>query len=132
MAKEFVHDYVVTPRDATISGIAYDGSYADWACRARERMLSETVDLEKMTFPWFLVTESYLRFIRPTYLNDRMQARVSVTDYDIGKGYAKLSFQFTKKETNSLAAEGYQVVSFYDLDTGKKCSIPHEFMKLMV
>ena len=39
MPKEYVYEHEVTLRDATTSGIAYDGSYIEWACTARERMI---------------------------------------------------------------------------------------------
>jgi acyl-CoA thioesterase FadM len=131
MPKEYLYEHVVTPRDATTSGIAYDGSYIEWACTARDRMIVDLLDVSGITFPWFLIGETYIRYMSPVFLNDRMEVRVTVGDHNVEKGYAKLDFRFNKKAGNQLVAQGYQVIFFYDFRTGKKVPIPKVFMKLL-
>jgi len=130
MTKGYVYEHVVTPRDATISGIAYDGSYIEWACTARERMMVEHLDMTQITSPWFLVGETYLRYMNPAYLNDRIEVRVTMGDHHVEKGYAKLDFRFMNKASGQLVAQGYQTIFFHDSKTGKHIPIPNEFMRL--
>ncbi|MEW6375519.1 MAG: thioesterase family protein, partial [Thermodesulfobacteriota bacterium] len=93
MAKGYIYEHVVTPRDVTTSGIAYDGSYVEWACTARERMFVNHLDMSGFTPPWFLVGETYIRYMSPAYLNDRIEIRVTVEDHHIERGYAKLDLR---------------------------------------
>ena len=131
MAKGYIYDHVVTPRDATASGIAYDGSYIEWACTARERMFVDHLDMSEVPSPWFLVGESYVRYLSPAHLGDRIEIRVTVADHHVEKGYAKLDFHFAKKAGGQLIAQGHQIIFFHNPETGKRISIPKEFMKLM-
>ncbi len=131
MTKEYLYEHVVTPRDATTSGIAYDGSYIEWACTARERMIADRLDVSGIPTPWFLVGETYIRYMSPVFLNDRMEVRVAVGDHNVEKGYAKLDFRFSKKMGGQLVAEGYQVVFFYDFKTGKRIPVPEKFLRLV-
>jgi len=131
MPKKYVYEHVVTPRDATISGIAYDGSYIEWACTARERMIVDCLDVSGTTSPEFLVGETYIRYMSPVFLNDRMEVRVTVGDHNVEKGYAKFDFRFCKKASNQLVAQGYQVIFFSDFKTGKKVPIPKTFLTLV-
>jgi len=131
MAEEYIYEHVVIPRDATTSGIAYDGSYIEWACTARERMFADYMDMTGVTSPWFLVGEVYLRYMSPAYLNDRIEVRVTVGDHHVEKGYAKLDFRFINKARTQLVAQGYQVIFFHDSRTGKRIPIPKEFMRLL-
>ena len=131
MAKGYIYEHVVTPRDVTTSGIAYDGSYVEWACTARERMFVDCLDMSEVTSPWFLVGETYVRYMSPIYLKDRIEIHVAVGDHHIEKGYAKLDFRFGKKTSGQLVAQGYQTLFFHDAKSGKRVSIPKEFMKLL-
>ena len=131
MTKDYAYEHVVIPRDVTTSGIAYDGSYIEWACTARERMFAQHLDVSEISSPWFLVGETYVRYMTPCFLNDRIEVRVTVGDHNVEKGYAKLDFRFTNKASNQLVAQGYQVVFFYDFKTGKRTPITKEFMKLL-
>jgi acyl-CoA thioesterase FadM len=126
MARGYVYEHVVTQRDVTAQSIVYDESYLEWACTARERMIVEHLESR----PRFLVGETYLRYITPAYLYDRVEIRVSVGDYSIEKGRVKLELHFSNKGSGQLIAEGYQVVFFHDFETGKKIPIPEEFLKL--
>ena len=131
MPVEYVYEHVVTPRDATTSGIAYDGSYIEWACTARERMMVDHLDMSEAPSPWFLVGETYVRYMTPAYLNDRIEIRVVVGDHHVEKGYAKLDLRFSNKATGQLVAQGYQIIFFYDSKTGKRTPISEEFRKLL-
>ncbi len=131
MSKGYVYEHVVTPRDVTTSGIAYDGSYVEWACTARERMFVDHLDMSEVTSPWFLVGETYVRYMSPIYLNDRIEIHVTVGDHHVEKGYAKLDFRFGNKASGQLVAQGYQTLFFHDAKTGKRVPIPKEFMKLL-
>jgi acyl-CoA thioesterase FadM len=131
MAIEYVYEHVVTPRDATTSGIAYDGSYVEWACTARERMMVDHLDMSEVPSPWFLVGETNFRFMSPAYLNDRIEVRVTVGDHHVEKGYAKFDYRFNNKKSGRLVAQGYQVIFFYDAKTGKRVPIPADFRKLL-
>jgi acyl-CoA thioesterase FadM len=131
MAKGYIYEHVVTPRDATTSGIAYDGSYIEWACTARERMFVDHLDMSEFPSPWFLVGETWVRYLSPAYLNDRIEIRVTVGDHNVEKGYAKLDFHFVKKGSSQLITQGHQIIFFHDPETGKRVPIPREFMKLM-
>ena len=60
MPMEYIYEHVVTPRDATTSGIVYDGSYIEWACNTRERMFVDHMDVSEMIPPGFwLVKQTY-------------------------------------------------------------------------
>lgn len=131
MPVEYIYEHVVTPRDATTSGIAYDGSYIEWACSARERMMVDHLDMSEALSPWFLVGETNVRYLKPAYLNDRIEIRVTVGDHNIEKGYAKFDFRFSNKASGQLVAEGHQVIFFYDSKTGKRVPITKEFRKLL-
>lgn len=131
MTKEYSYEHVIIPRDVTTSGIAYDGSYIEWACTARERMFVHYLDVSEMPSPWFLVGETYVRYMTPSFLNDRIEVRVKVGDHNVEKGYAKLDLRFTNKASNQLVAQGYQVLFFHDSRTGKRMPITKEFMKLL-
>lgn len=126
MAKGYVYEHVVTPRDVTAQAIAYDESYLEWACTARERMIVEHLESR----PRFLVGETYLRYLTPAYLYDRLEIRVSVGDYHVEKGRVKLDLRFSNKASGQMVAQGYQVIFFHDFKTGKRISIPEEFLKL--
>jgi len=54
MAKGYILEHMVVPHDVTDQSIAYDESYIDWACTARERMIFEHLE----TQVWFLVGET--------------------------------------------------------------------------
>ena len=126
MAKGYIYEHVVTPRDVTAHSIAYDESYIEWACTARERMVVEYLE----TRPRFLVGETYLRYMYTIYLYDKVEIRVVVGDYNIEKGRAKLDFRFSNKASGRMVAEGYQVIFFHDFKSGKRVPIPDEFLKL--
>ncbi len=131
MALEYAYEHVVIPRDATTSGIAYDGSYIEWACTARERMFVDHMDVSEMASPWFLVGETNVRYMSPAYLNDKIEIRVTVGDHHDEKGYAKFDYRFINKGSGQLLAQGYQVIFFYDAKSGKRIPIPKEFTKLL-
>jgi acyl-CoA thioesterase FadM len=131
MAKSYVYEHVVTPQDATVQGMAYDGSYVEWACTARERMIIEHVDMTHFTWPGFLTGELYLRYISPAFLNDRVEVRVTIGEVTPEKGRARLTFRFVNEATQQLLAEGYQVIFFSDPATGKRIPIPNEFLKVL-
>lgn len=128
MAKGYVYEHVVTPQDATVQGMAYDGSYVEWACTARERMIIEHIDTTHFTWPGFLTGEMYLRYISPAFLNDRVEVRVTIDEISQEKGRARLKFHFINKASQQLLAEGHQVIFFADPQTGKRISIPNEFL----
>ncbi len=131
MAKSYVYEHVVTPQDATVQGIAYDGSYVEWACTARERMIIEHTDMTHFTWPGFLTGELYLRYISPAFLNDRVEVRVTIGEVTPEKGRARLIFRFVNKATQQLLAEGHQVIFFADPATGKRIPIPGELLKVL-
>jgi acyl-CoA thioesterase FadM len=68
--------------------------------------------------------------MKPAYLNDRIEVRVTMGDHHVEKGYAKLDFRFINKASNKLVAEGYQTIFFCDSETGKRIPIPKDFMRL--
>ena len=131
MSVDYIYEHVVTPRDATTSGIAYDGSYIEWACTARERMFVDHLDLSEFGSPWFLVGETHVRFMTPAFLSDRIEVRVSVGDHHVDKGYARLDIRYSKKESEQRVAQGYQIIFFHNPKAGKRISSPKEFMKLL-
>ena len=126
MTRGYIYEHVITSRDVTAQSLAYDESYVEWACTARERMIVEHLE----TRPRFLVGETYLRYMAPIYLYDRVEIRVTVGDYNIEKGRVKLDFHFSNKASGQMVAEGYQVIFFHDFETGKRIPIPDEFLKL--
>ena len=127
MAKGYIYEHVVIPRDVTDQSVTYDKSYIEWACAARERMIVEHLESR----PLFLVGETYIRYITPAYLYDRLEIRVTVSDYNIEKGRVKLDFRFSNKASGQMLAEGYQVIFFYDFESAKRIPIPDEFLKLV-
>lgn len=127
MANGYICEHVVTPKDATTTGIVYDGSYIEWACTARERMFVDHL----VPPPRYLVGETYVRYMSPAYLNDRIEIRITMGDHHVEKGYVKLDFHFTNKASGQLIAQGHQIIFFNDRETGKRIPIPNEFMKLM-
>ena len=131
MTKGYVYEHVVTPRDATTSGIVYDGSYIEWACTARERMMIDYLEMTQVWPPSCFVGETYLRYTKPAFLNDRIEVRVSMGDHHVEKGYAKLDLRFGNKASGQLVAQGYQTLFFLDAKTGKRVPIRKEFMKLL-
>jgi len=126
MVKGYVYEHVVTPRDVTDQSLVYDESYVEWACTSRERMIVENLE----TRPRFLVGETYIRYMTPAYLYDRIEIRTTVGDTDAGKGRVRLEFRFSNKTTGRMVAEGYQVIFFHDLTTGKRMPVPEAFLKL--
>lgn len=57
---------------------------------------------------------------------------MTVGDYHIEKGYAKLDYRFiNKKAAEQLIAQSYQIIFFYDAKTGKRVPISCEFRKLL-
>ncbi|NIQ38520.1 MAG: hypothetical protein GTN81_08020 [Proteobacteria bacterium] len=126
MAKGYIYEHVVTPRDVTAQAIVYDESYVEWACTARERMIVEHLESR----PRFLVGESYFRYLTPAYLYDRVEIRVTVGDHKVERGRVKLDFRFSNKASGKMLAEGYQIIFFHDFDSGKRLPIPEDFLKL--
>jgi acyl-CoA thioesterase FadM len=126
MAKGYIYEHVVTPRDVTAQAIVYDESYVEWACTARERMVVEHLESR----PRFLVGESYFRYLTPAYLYDRVEIRVTVGDHKVEKGRVKLDFRFSNKASGQMLAEGYQIIFFHDFESGKRIPIPEDFLKL--
>jgi len=127
MAKGYIYEHVVTPRDVTAQAIVYDESYVEWACTARERMIVEHTESR----PRFLVGETYFRYLNPSYLYDRVEIRVTVGDHHVEKGRLKLDFRFSNKASSQMLAEGYQILFFHDFESGKRIPIPEEFLKLV-
>jgi acyl-CoA thioesterase FadM len=127
MAKGYIYEHVVIPHDVTDQSIVYDMSYIELACTARERMIFEHMENR----PHIVTAETYFRYITPAFLYDRLEIRVTVGDYNVGKGRVKLDFRFSKKATGQMLAEGYQVIFFYDWKSGKRIHIPDEFLKLV-
>jgi acyl-CoA thioesterase FadM len=127
MAKGYIYEHVVTPRDVTDRSIAYDESYISWACTARERMVAEHLETRLR----FLVGETYVRYITPAFLDDHVEIRVTVGDYNVGKGLVKLDFRFSNKASGQMLAEGYQVIFFSDVESGKRIPVPDDFLKLV-
>ena len=131
MSNGYIYEHVVTSKDVTASGIAHDGSYIEWACSAREQMLVDHFYIGEVLPPRYLVGETYLRYMNPVNLNDRIEVRIGITDYNVEKGHAKLDFTFTKKASGQLIAQGHQVIFFFDRQTDNRVPIPDQFMKLM-
>ncbi len=127
MAKGYTYEHVVIPRDVTDQSITYDVSYIELACTARERMIFEHMESR----PHIVVAETYFRYITPAFLYDRLEIRVTVGDHNVGKGRVKLDFHFSNKATGQMLAEGYQIIFFYDWESGKRVPIPDEFLKLV-
>jgi acyl-CoA thioesterase FadM len=130
MSSSYAYHHIVTPRDATIQGIAYDVSYLEWACTARERMIIEHLGPDQVQWVWFLTGEAHLRYHHPAILNDRVRVEVTVTDLEGEKGRARLVFDFLNEETGQLLATGYQIIFFSDPETGRRLEIPPEFRAL--
>lgn len=126
MAKGYIYEHMVGPRDVTDQSIAYDESYIEWACTARERMLFEHMETPLR----ILVGETYLRYRTPAFLYDKVEIRVTVNDYNIEKGRIRLNFRFSNKATGQMLAEGYQVIFCHDFESGKRIQIPDEFMQI--
>jgi acyl-CoA thioesterase FadM len=126
MSKGYIYEHVVTPRDVTDQSLVYDESYVEWACTSRERMIVEHLEAR----PRFLVGETYIRYMTPAYLYDRIEIRTTVGDTNVEKGRVKLEFRFSNKTTGRMVAEGYQVIFFHDLTTGKRMPVPEAFQKL--
>ena len=131
MSNGYIYEHVVTSKDVTASGIAHDGSYIEWACSAREQMLVDHFYIGEIPPPRYLVGETYLRYMSPANLNDRIEVHIAVSDHNVEKGYAKLDFTFSKKASGQLIARGHQVIFFHDRQTDNRVPIPDEFMKLM-
>ena len=127
MAKGYIYEHVVTPRDVTAQSLAYDESYIEWACTARERMIVEHLE----THPRFLVGETYVRYMTPAYLYDRVEIRVTVGDHHVEKGRVKLACRCSTEACGQMVAQGYQIIFFHDFDSGKRIPIPTEFLKLL-
>ncbi len=126
MAKGYIYEHVVTPRDVTDRSIAYDESYIGWACTARERMVADQLETRLR----ILVGETYLRYITPAFLDDHVEIRVTVGDHNVEKGRVKLDFRFSNKASGQMLAQGYQIIFFCDFESGKRIPIPEEFLKL--
>ena len=127
MAKGYIYEHVVIPHDVTDQSITYDLSYIEWACTARERMIVEHLESR----PRMLVGETYFRYKTPAFLYDRLEIRVTVGDHNVEKGRVKLDYRFSNKSSGQMLAEGYQIIFFYDWESGKRISIPDDFLKLV-
>jgi acyl-CoA thioesterase FadM len=79
----------------------------------------------------FLVGETYVRYITPAFLDDHVEIRVTVGDHNIGKGQVRLDFRFSNKASGQMLAEGYQVIFFSDVESGKRIPVPDDFLKLV-
>ena len=130
MSKAYVYEHIVTPRDITIHGIAYDLSLLEWACAARELMIIERVGADQIEWPSILTGEVHLRYIHPAIPNDRVNVEITVTDVEGEKGRARLVFNFVNKATGQLLATGYHILFFCDPETGRRVEIPREFQAL--
>ena len=126
MPKGYIYEHVVIPHDVTDQSITYDLSYIEWACTARERMIYEHLESR----PRMLVGETYFRYKTPAFLYDRLEIRVTVGDHNVNKGRVKLDYRFSNKSSGQMLAEGYQIIFFYDWESGKRVPIPEEFLKL--
>ena len=126
MSKGYIYEHVVTPRDVTDQSLVYDESYVEWACTSRERMIVQHLEIR----PRFLVGETYMRYMKPAYLYDRIEIRTTVGETNVEKGRVKLEFRFSNKNTGAMIAEGYQVIFFHDLTSGKRIPVPEAFLKL--
>ena len=126
MAKGYIYEHVVIPHDVTDQSITYDLSYIEWACTARERMIVEHLESRLR----MLVGETYFRYKTPAFLYDRLEIRVTVGDHNVEKGRVRLDYRFSNKASGQMLAEGYQIIFFYDWESGKRVSIPDDFLKL--
>ncbi|MBU0496029.1 MAG: thioesterase family protein [Chloroflexi bacterium] len=130
MTHGYEYKHIVTPRDVTMHGIAYDLAFLEWACTARERMIIERVGADHVQWPSILVGEVHLRYIHPAIPNDHVTIQVVVTDVEGEKGRARLVFNVTNTDTGQLLATGYQILFFADPETGRRVEIPAEFQAL--
>lgn len=128
--KFYSYHHVVTPQDATVLGMAYDARYLDWACIARERMIVEHADLRQVEWPAFLTGEVVIHYLYPVFLNEKVEIRVSVTDYSVEQGRAKLLFRYVNQDSLRLLAEGHQIIFFVNHATGKRTALPSSFIAL--
>jgi acyl-CoA thioesterase FadM len=126
----YVYNHVVTPQDATVLGMAYDAKYLDWACIARERMIVEHADMRQIEWPAFLTGEVLIRYLYPVFLNERVEVRVSVDDYSVEQGRAKLLFRFVNQDSLRLLGEGHQIIFFVNHASGNRTSLPSSFVAL--
>lgn len=128
--KFYAYQHVVTPQDATVLGMAYDAKYLDWACVTRERMIVEHADLRQIEWPAFLTGEVMIRYLYPVFLNEKVEVRVSIADYSMEQGRAKLLFRYVNQNTLRLLAEGHQIIFFVNHATGTRTSLPSSFLAL--
>jgi acyl-CoA thioesterase FadM len=126
----YAYHHVVTPQDATVLGMAYDARYLDWACIARERMIVEHADLRQIEWPAFLTGEVTIRYLYPVFLNEKVEVRVTIADYSVEQGRAKLLFRYVNQENLRLLAEGHQIIFFVNHATGNRIPLPSSFMML--
>ncbi|MDW7652463.1 MAG: thioesterase family protein [Bacillota bacterium] len=125
----YAYHHVVTPQDATVLGMAYDARYLDWACIARERMIVDNGDMMQIEWPAFLTGEVGIRYLYPVFLNEKVEVRVSVSDYSEEQGRAKLLYRYLN-QNDRLLAEGYQIIFFVNHATGKRTSLPRTFVAI--
>lgn len=128
--KFYAYHHVVTPQDATVLGMAYDARYLDWACIARERMIVEHADMRQIEWPSFLTGEVVIRYLYPVFLNEKVEVRVTIGDYSVEQGRARLIFRYLNQDTMRVLAEGYQIIFFVHHASGKRTPLPSSFLTL--
>ena len=126
----YVYELVVIPKDVTVQGIAYDASFMDWACTARERMLVDNLADEETEPPAFLTGEVGIRYLYPVFICDRLEVRVEIAEYSEETGRVRLNFRFVKKGKTESLAEGFQEIFCYDRLKGVRVPLPEVFIKL--
>jgi CheY-like chemotaxis protein/acyl-CoA thioesterase FadM len=131
--KYFSIEKTVFLEQTNIMGNTYFANYVLWQGEARESLLlshPNVVEEMKKNQHVRMITHSvYHRFIEETTFGDLVEIRV--TAREIKHCSFVLVFQVYKKREGSFIGEGWQRITFLDLQKGNFCTIP-PFIKELI
>jgi len=128
--KYFSMEKTVYLEQTNIMGNTYFANYVVWQGEARESLLLTHPNFQKEMQACQhirMITHSvYHRFVEETTFGHVVEIRI--TSREIKRCSFVLVFQFYNKHTGSFIGEGWQRITFIDLNKGGFCTIPI-FMK---
>lgn len=115
--------------DTDAVGVVHFSNYFRYFERAEEefyRHLGFTFDDMAVQDYWFPRVEVFCQYRKPAKFNDALE--VELTIKDLKEKSIKYGFKISKKETQTLIAEGYVTIVAAKRRTGKAAPIPAEFV----
>jgi len=115
--------------DTDAVGVVHFSNYLRYFERAEEefyRHLGFTFDDAAIQDYWFPRVEVFCQYRKPARFNDLLEVELAIEE--LKEKSVRYGFKISKKETQTLIAEGHVIVVSAKRQTGKAAQMPPEFV----